>query len=278
MKTLTGIIKISRPENFAVTFIAVFIASLITADIDPIFLNVLFGALAMSFACSGGNVINDIYDIEIDKINRPDRVLPQNTISITFAKTLYLVYLILSLGFSAYNGIISLIFLMVLNIILYYYSKNIKNISLIGNITVSFLTMSALFYGAMIAGNIYDGIIPGVFAFFTNFIREVIKDIEDLRGDSLNDVNTFPRLYGIEKSIVLIQVLTVTLIILTTIPFLLKIYRIEYFILVMPFVNAIFVYMLRSLKENQSKENIHKLSVLVKLNMVLGLIAIYLGN
>ncbi len=272
-----AVLKISRPGNFTITFIAVVIAALISTD-NPEFTTILLGALSISFACSAGNIINDIYDLEIDRINRPNRVLPSGMLSVDTAKILYGLFLTISIGLSGCNGLKSVLFVIIVNATLYFYSVRLKHIPLLGNFIVSLLTFSALIYGAMIAGNVYAGIIPGVFAFFTNFIREIIKDIEDVKGDEANNINTFPNLYGINKSIILIHIITINLILLTTVPFLLKIYKIEYFILVMPVVNGLFVYMLRSIREDKTPGNLHKLSGLVKLNMIIGIIAIYLGN
>ena len=278
MTKIKAIIKLSRIDNFLITFFAVIVAAIIAKGETLDILEISAAAFAMAFACSAGNIINDIYDIEIDKINRPERMLPQKVISIETAKMIYVIYLILSITFAYYNGMESVIFLTAVNIVLFIYSTSIKNVVLVGNIVVSLLTMSALIYGAMIAGNTAAGIIPGVFAFFTNFIREIIKDIEDVEGDSANNVITFPNLKGIKKSIRLIHILTVILILLTTVPFLFRIYRIEYFILVMPVVNGLFVYMLRSLREDYSIKNMRRMSNLVKLIMIIGIIAIYLGN
>ena len=61
-------------------------------------------------------------------------------------------------------------------------------------------------------------------------------------------------------------------------PFIFQYYKIEYFIMVMVTVNVLLVYFIQSLVKNKTKENLAKLSSILKLNMVLGLIAIYLGK
>lgn len=274
---ITAIIKISRPINFFITFFAVIIAALISAKNNFINIEFIFAAFAMSFACSAGNIFNDIVDIEIDKINKPNRVLPKGIISIQFAKILCAIFIFVSLVFAFYNGFNSFIFLVIVNSVLIFYSTHFKKIILAGNFTVALLTSSALIYGALIAGNIYAGIIPALFAFFANFIREIIKDMEDVAGDSANNINTFPKVYGNQKTFVLILSSTILLIAFSFIPFLYKIYSIEFFIIVMAAVNPLFVFMLKILYKSQNRDALKKASRIAKLNMIIGLTAIYIG-
>ena len=274
---INAIIKISRPVNFFITFFAVIIAALISSKNNFIDKEIIFAALAMAFACSAGNIYNDIVDIEIDKINKPGRILPKGIISILSAKILYGIFIIVSLGLAFYNGIDSFLCLVTINFILVFYSTFFKKVILLGNLIVSLLTASALIYGAMIAGNIYAGIIPALFAFFTNFIREIIKDMEDVHGDNINDVKTFPQVYGTKKTYSLILRSTIFLMLFTFVPFIYKIYNIEFFIIIMAIVNPLFVFMLKILYKSQNLDVLKKASGIVKLTMIIGLIAIYIG-
>ena len=274
---ISAIIKISRPINFIITFSAVIIAALISSKNNFITSQILFAAFAMAFACSAGNIFNDIIDLEIDKINKPNRTLAKGIISITFAKILYGIFILLTILFAFYNGFNSFFYLIVINLVLIIYSTRLKKIILIGNLTVALLTSSALIFGAMICDNIYAGIIPSLFAFFTNFIREIIKDMEDVNGDSANNIITFPKVYGNKKAINLISALTILVIVFTLIPFVYKIYRIEFLIIVMAIANPLFIYMLKILHNKQDLHSFSKASIILKLNMIIGLIAIYIG-
>ena len=278
MNKVSAIIKISRPVNFLIAFFAVMISYFITAVKPEIDFKLISGALAISFSFAAGNIINDIIDLEIDRINKPERVLPAGYLTLNFAKFLYGFFVLVSLAFSVECGINSLIFLLLVNGILYLYSSYLKKVVLAGNFVVALITASALIYGGMISGNIAGGIIPALFAFLINFIREVIKDIEDLKGDSLQNIITFPARYGIQKSLLLILIFTVVTIIFTVIPFIFKIYKIEFFIIVMSTVNILFVYALKLLYKSQTVETLKKVSSIVKLNMIIGLIAILVGK
>lgn len=278
MNKLKAVLVISRPVNFLISFLAVIIGAIISSAQFSFTTDIIIGALAIAFACSAGNVINDIFDINIDMINKPERVLPQNILSISFAKYLYTLLLSLSLLLSVSNGSYSIIFLFIVNIVLLIYSLYLKKLLLTGNITVAILTSSAVIYGGLIAGNVRAAFIPALFAFLINLLRELIKDMEDVKGDSENGIFTFPHKYGFIITKKIIFILTFILVFATLYPFLFKIYQVEYFVVVMVIVNPVLIYFLKSLFEDDSAKNLKKLSFILKLNMLFGLIAIYLGT
>ena len=126
-------------------------------------------------------------------------------------------------------------------ILLFIYSATLKKLPLIGNITVAFLTGLAFIYGGFASGNPVAAIVPAVFAFLINLIREIVKDIQDIEGDTKAGVITFPIKFGFKKSKILILIITISLILYTLYPFITELYKIEYFIVVMVFVNPLLI-------------------------------------
>lgn len=274
---LTAIIKLIRPINFLITFISVIVAAVICLPDKSPGMNVFIAALAASLVMASGNIINDIFDIEIDKINRPGRALPSGKISTKKALVLYFIFLLLSFIFSWFINLSAFLIVAVTTLILYLYSKFFKRIPLIGNIVVAFLTGLVFIFGGVVVGNPSVAIIPALFAFLINLIREIVKDMEDVEGDRKADVITFPIKFGLQNSKVLILVITILLVLYTLYPFITQLYKIEYFIIVMIIVNPILVYSMKLLFENETPGSLNKISNLLKLNMVFGLIAIYFG-
>ncbi len=277
MKKIVEIIKMSRPVNSAITFVTVFVAAIICNRNEHIDIIVFYASLSAMLVAAAGNIINDIFDFNIDKINKPNRPLPSGKIFIKEAAVFYLIFTIVAFLFSssvnkAATGIVFLT-----TIILFFYSYKLKGVPLIGNLAVAFCTGLAFIYGGVAVGNWKLAIIPAVFAFLINLIRELLKDVEDLEGDLKNNLITFPGKYGIEKTKLIIFVFTGLLLFATFYPFVYKIYKIEYFIIVLFTVDLILVYFLKELKKNNINENISKLSMLLKLSMLFGLIAIYVG-
>ncbi|MGB5531451.1 MAG: geranylgeranylglycerol-phosphate geranylgeranyltransferase [Ignavibacteriaceae bacterium] len=277
IEKLTSILKITRPVNVIITFVSVLVAAAICLTGKISELNLLLAAFSAALAAASGNIINDIYDIEIDKINRPLRLLPSGKITEKSAYLLYFVLVILSIGISLIISYSAFIIVIFSNLLLLLYSKKIKRIPLLGNITVAFLTGLVFIYGGVVVQNPSAAIIPATFAFLVNLIREIVKDMEDVEGDTKAEVITFPAKYGSQKSKIIISLITICLILYTLYPFITQLYRIEYFVVVMIFVNPILVYCLKILFQDHASKNLNKISNLLKLSMVFGLIAIFLG-
>ncbi len=278
MKTkLTAFLKILRPINFLITFCTAVVAVFLCSVYSFSFKIALLAGLSSGFTASAGNIINDIFDIEIDKINRPQRPLASGAISITSAIILYSILLIISIALSYFINLNALLIVVFTTIILILYSKFFKRIPLFGNILVAFLTGLVFIYGGVAVENPVAAIVPASFAFLINLIREIVKDMQDVDGDKNAGLNTFPIKFGFQKSKYLILIIALFLILYTIYPFITQLYRIEYFILVMIVVNPLLVYSIRILYKNHSPENLNKISILLKLDMVLGLIAIYFG-
>jgi geranylgeranylglycerol-phosphate geranylgeranyltransferase len=277
-KKFFAYINISRPLNSLITFLVIIVASIISIDGRYSVLKIILAGLSGALTASAGNVINDYFDIDIDKINKPPRVLPQGKLSLKEALSFYFFLTVLSLVISSFININAFTIVFIASLFLFFYSNQLKKISLLGNIVVSTLTALTFIYGGIAVDNIKDAIIPAVFAFLINFIREIVKDMEDIEGDKLQGINSFPAVHGFKKAKTIIVFITIVLIILTVFPFVTKLYAIEYFIVVMVFVNPLLVYIVKSLFEDDSIKNLNKLSNLLKLNMVIGLTAIFLGK
>lgn len=277
MNKLISIIKITRPANVLISFFVVIVAVLIAQKQNTGIEIMILAALSAAFATAAGNIINDIFDIETDKISHPDRVLVKVTLAINEAWYEYLLFNLLSMLISAILPS-PLLFIVIFSLLLLYlYSAYLKKIILIGNLTIAFLTGMTFIYGGFAVGNPVDAIIPAVFAFLINLIREIVKDIMDLEGDKKQNIISLPAKYGIYFTKKLAAILSIILIAFTFYPILARIYKIEYFIIVMIFVNPVMVICIKNLLQ-KGETNFALISNLLKLNMILGLIAIYLGN
>ena len=156
-------------------------------------------ALAMaSAAClaAAGNVANDVYDIDIDRVNRPDRPLPAGGVSPSAA---------IAVGGIAGGGGLLLAWLIggdVLTIaavalpLMLVYSPLLKPRGLLGNLTIAIIAALPLIYGAAAAGYWPAGVVPWALAALLHLAREVVKDLEDAPGDRLAGRRTVPIVWG----------------------------------------------------------------------------------
>ena len=277
-KKVFAYIKISRPINLLITFLVIIVACIISINGSYSILKIILAGLTGALTASAGNVINDYFDINIDKINRPDRVLPKGDLTMKEALVVYIFLSLISLFLSIFISLIALLEVFFASALLFLYSYKIKKIPLLGNFVVAFLTGFAFIYGGIAVNNVDASIIPALFALLINFIREIVKDMEDIEGDKQQGINSYPALHGFKKTKTIIVFITIVLIILTVFPFINELYAIEYFLIVMVIVNPLLVYIVKSLFDDDSTKNLNKLSNLLKLDMVIGLTAIFLGK
>jgi len=272
------LLKLTRPVNLLITAVSVLVGVIICAEVKPSFQIIFFAMLSAALSSAGGNVINDIVDIEIDKISHPKRVLASNLISAKSANLFYYLVVAISIALSSLININSFIIVIAANALLLLYSLYLKKIPLVGNLIVSILTGLTFIYGGVVSENISFAFIPAGFALLINFIREIIKDMQDAEGDSKNGVITYPVKNGFDSAKKIILITSTVLIVFTFVPFYFNFYKIEYFVLVMLIVNPMLVFNVKSLYENHSNKNLKRLSGLLKLAMVFGLAAIYFGR
>ena len=277
-KKILAFIKITRPINVVITFLVVVVAILISENEQTELIVLILAPLAAALTAAAGNIVNDIYDIETDRISHPNRILVLESLSIKEAWVEYWILNVVSVFIAIYLSPILLIIVVLTIFILFLYSAFLKRLPLIGNIIIAFVTGLAFIYGGYAVTNPNAAIIPAVFAFLINLIREIIKDIQDIEGDLKLNFKTFPIRLGIDASKHIIVLITITLILFTLYPFIQQIYKIEYFILVMVFVNPVLVMCIKNLLDKRRQTNLKMISRLLKLNMLIGLIAIYLGK
>mgnify|MGYP001193212151 CR=1 FL=1 len=277
MKTIKAIYLLSRPLNCLITFFTIVIATYICSASINLTLSLLAGFIG-ALVNAGGNIINDYFDIEIDKINRPNRPLASGLIKKQFALRAYIYLTFFALSLSYFNLPTTALYIVIVTILMMFiYSFKFKRLPLVGNFVVSFFTGLAFLFGSVVVGNIYCGIIPACFAFIISFMRELVKDIEDIEGDKSIGASTFPVKYGVNKSVKLISILGVILILATTVPVLLKIYNWYYFIFVSFFVNSLLIIVIDKLNSKTSLKILRDVSNLLKVGMVFGVISILIG-
>ena len=275
---IKGIASIIRPVNCLITFFAIVVGGLICTGDNHIASELFLAAFIGFLITAAGNSINDIIDIDIDRINRPQRPLPSLKLTIRQAWIWFVFLLTTSLILSLLINYLAFLIVLLSNALLILYSYSVKRVPIFGNIVISFLTAYAFIFGGMVVGNVRGAFIPAIFAFLINLIREVVKDMEDVEGDKLVGVNTFPITFGSKASKYVVFAVSSILILFTFVPFLFQLYNIEFFLIVMIIVNPMLVYIVKSLFEDSSRKNLRRITALLKLNMVIGLIAIFVSK
>ena len=182
MNTFSAYLQITRPGNVAIAMISVLIAVSLSGKFSPVS-HIVLAVLSTGLITIGANVINDYFDIETDKINKPQRPLPSGKLRPSQALVLF--YSVYLLAFIMAFLITLPMFLIAVSValMLYIYSYRLKKTVIWGNLTVSLATAMAFIYGGLAVGAVRSVVFPALFAFFFHFGREIIKDMQDVKGD-----------------------------------------------------------------------------------------------
>jgi len=270
-------LNITRPFNVIITGCAVFIGALLTGNITPLE-KIILAILSAGFICAGGNVLNDFFDVEIDRINKPTRAIPAGRITkkaaLLFSLSLTTIGIIIAI-FITDKALLLAISAVVLLIV---YNGHLKrNGGIIGNIIVSFTAALSLIYGGLAVGKLEGTLFPAIFAFLIHLGREIVKDIEDISGDRKAKSCSIPMQFGLSKSYYICFIPLFLLFILTPIPYLLHIYNILYLIMVILSVDSLIIFSFFFFRKKLDKSHLHKLSNILKLVMIFGIISLVIG-
>ncbi len=227
-------LKLIRYQNLAIIALAqVFIKFGLFANIATALTPFHFALLVLATVsiAAAGNIINDSFDLEIDKVNKPNKVLIGKKISEARANSLYILLTVtgVAIGFYLANHIgkpsFAAIFI-VISALLYLYASFLKGMLLIGNLLVSALVAMSLIivpvfdlFPAISPENqsAFSGVFKIVlhfaaFAFSINLIREIVKDLQDINGDKKGGMNTLPIAIGRTRTVKIVFVLGVVMI------------------------------------------------------------------
>jgi len=294
---MISILHLIRYKNLLMVFLSMFltkyfliesfISTPLLSDIDFIILTISILLITM-----GGYLINDIYDIESDKINKPDKVYITTIISIKNGQFLYFLTsitgLILGLYLSVNKNLNHLSgYFIVTVIILFVYTKILKKLPLIGNVIVALLVSLPIFlvyefdHSMISIKDIFDDLFLSIiiffyllFAFLTTLIREIIKDLQDIKGDNKLKLKTLPIMIGKKRTInflIFLSFLLQLLLLMVLIDsFKNDQYLILFFLITLSLLVAYLIYKLRvPFKNNQYQ----LLSSLMKIIMLVGVLS-----
>jgi 4-hydroxybenzoate polyprenyltransferase len=252
-------------------------------------------SLSILFITAGGYIINDLYDIEADTINKPLKVYISKSISKKNAWFIYLLSSTLGVSLGIYLSVIKnsdfLSFYFIgTTLLLFLYSVLLKKQVFIGNLCISLLVALPIYLlykfdsNSKTISNILQYFFLSTvvfyymfFAFLTTMIREIIKDIEDIDGDYLVKLKTLPILIGKTRarniSIFLSVVLLLFLFLVSSNYFISK----KYFLgTIMLMISIIVVHFIFKSWNASTKKQFHYLSNLMKLIMFTGILSMIL--
>ena len=246
-----------------------------------------------------GYVVNDIFDQDTDSYNKPKDLIVGRKITEATAYNIYaglniagvllgfyISYLIGHYNFSTLFVLIAALF--------YMYATSLKQIAVVGNLVVALLLgvsvliigvydlFPVMMVGNRVAGSLFSVLLDyAIFAFMINFIREIVKDLEDIKGDDANGIRTLAVILGVKKTNYLVAVLT-----LIPIAFLAQ-YIFKYLVsnnlfvsvfYALAFIIAPLFYFIIKIVTAQEQKEFGQLSLLLKLVLLAGIVSIVVLN
>lgn len=168
----------------------------------------ILAILASQASAAAGYILNDYHDVKIDIVNKPGRVVVGRLVTRRKALFAYFILTSLAIGVGFLAGKKAGLLVLICCFMLWLYSARLKCIPLLGNLVVALLVSFSLFLPSLFFEAKQEAVIFFcLFAFLSNLIRELVKDMEDMRGDRQHDCKTFPLRFGIPASRNLINML-----------------------------------------------------------------------
>jgi len=237
--------------------------------------NLFIIVIVSSLTIASGYIINNFYDSEKDLINRPnkshlDRLVSQKTKLKVYFTVNFIVFLL-----SFFVSFRAVLFFSAYIFLIWFYSHKLKKMAIVGNMTAAFLAVLPFFAILLYYKNTYPQIFAHAnFLFLLLIIREIIKDLENIKGDIANDYQTIPVMFGESTAKKIITLLTV----LTIIPiyFLVEIFDVGYMDIYFYMSLIILIFFLQKLWKSNYKPDYLKLHNMLKFLVVSGVFCIVL--
>jgi 4-hydroxybenzoate polyprenyltransferase len=270
---IESLLKLTRFGNLMIIGFAQYFTAAFLIGRETIYdFRLLLLSISTVLIAAAGYIINDYYDVKIDYINKPERVVIGKSITRRYAILFHIALSALGIliGFYLSWRIAAVNILSVF--LLWLYSNNLKRLPFIGNLAVAILTSAAIYVvDILYRTNGSLVIIYALFAFFMTLVREIIKDMEDLKGDNTFGCKTLPIVWGIRKTkMIIYAILTIFSITVLVLNALYEALPFQYYLILL-FVPLLWLFY--RLIRADMKKDFSLLSTFCKVIMLLGILS-----
>ena len=276
MSQVKGLYKISRPLSTLSGALAVFLGGYVAGTGE--WLNIFLAALVTILVSSSANAWNDYLDIEIDKINQPQRPLPSGMVSPRAAVIFAIGAALISVVIAALINLPALIIAVATNMLLFLYSWRLKSTVLLGNFTVAFISALSAVFGGVAAGNVKPSIWLAVIIAVAILGREVLKTLADYEGDLRQRCRTISTVWGRRPARILFYIMVLITIGMMLLPYLFRVYHPIYVYIVVFGVYPVTLYILVKVSRERTGAQLERLSQLMKYDFLIWFLAVVLGT
>jgi len=221
IKGLVGLLRLELPFSAGVCVVMGQILAL--GGFAPVF-ETAFSFLSVFFISASILVLNDYFDVETDKLNAPHRPIPSNMVTPSEALLLSIVLMLSGLILSYLISVMALLISIILFIIGFLYNRHYKKSGLPGNLMVSFSVGMTFIYGGVSVGSPFNNIVWlfGAIAALIDLGEEIAADAMDMQGDLLINSRSLAIKYGKAFALRISSYIFLFVVLLTSVPFILK--------------------------------------------------------
>lgn len=269
-----GYLTLIRPWNCAMTAVSVFVGAWVGQGITWTPALVVAGAVG-ALACAFGNITNDMFDIDVDRVNRPGRSLVAGRATMSGAAILAGACAAAAIVGAVSLGALATILVAVVLVLLLAYNILLKRTPA-GNVIVALVAATACLFGGITVPNLH-AVIPFIFAFMLHLARELVKDLEDVSGDRARNVRSLGTALGGTGARTAAILLVALVAVAVPVPFLLRVLGRGYLLVMLGGAYPLMIYVVWRLHRDALPERMAQASRALKLLMGVGLVALVIG-
>jgi len=272
---IKALYKLSRPLTSLSGAIAVLLGGYVARTGE--WLNVSLAVFSTLLVSAAANAWNDYLDIEIDRINQPQRPLPAGLITLQTARIFSFSLAIVALVVASFINLPAFLVVLFSNALLYVYSWKLKSTVLMGNAAVALVSAVSVIFGGVAAGNVRPTFWLAAIAGIGILGREVLKTLADYEGDLRQRCRTIATVWGRRPARVVFYVLVGATLVVMMFPYLFDVYGPIYAYMVAFGVYPVILYVVLRVTRERTGKQLQRLSELMKVDFLVWFLAVFLG-
>ena len=271
-RTAVGLVRITRPGNVALTAVSVYVGSVCAHAAWGH--EVAIACLSAALIAAGGYVVNDVFDLEIDRVNRPLRPLPRGDLTHGMAVGWSVGLLLVGVGLAWMLDPASRSIAVAVVAGLVVYAARLKQTALAGHVTVATISALAFIYGGVLGTAVRMSFVPAMMAWAFHLGREMLKAAADREGDASGGADTMAVRWGVARTCRLATVPLVLVVAMSPWPAAWGWFGLPYLCMVLCGVDAVLAYVAWRAWRTPDVPTAARLADVLKWDMAAGLVAV----
>lgn len=278
-RKVRALIELFRPELPFAAGVCVILGEMIAYGGFPPLLEMFLGFIWGFFLSSPAMIINDYFDIEVDKINSPNRPLPSGLIMPSTAIATATITTLMGIITSVFIGKLAVILYIIFWIVGFLYNWKLKEMGLLGNLFVSSSVATTFILGGIVVGEPWNETvwIFSLMVFLFDLGEEIAADSMDIEGDKKRNVKSIAILIGKKNALRISAVLFILVIIVSFLPVLLNLLGTSYLVIISITDIIIFYFVIKLLKSQTAKVGRNSIRG-IYLSALFGMLAIIISK